>query len=422
MPRIVMFLLALCIGLTADMETREPGQSWLATALADDDDDDDDDDGPRRLRVQPRRAPAPVAPPPAQATDEILARGLSDGDVALLQDRGFEVLRRTTLSDGTTMLRLRKPADLSMDQAREAVRDSGSAPAADFNHFYRPEQGACQTIDCPARDMIGWQDSYAQCGGIPPLIGMVDTGLNESHEVFAGAMIEVHRIDGQEGPDRMHGTAVAALLVGRRDSRSPGLVPHARLVAVDAFHKAGNDLRADAFALIEAMDLLAQRGAKVVNLSLAGPRNAALERQVVQLHDRGVVMVAAAGNDGPRAEPAYPAGYGQVIAVTAVDRRGEVYRRAIRGEHIDLAAPGVDVWTAASVSGARVRTGTSFAAPFVTAAAALLLQRDPQMTPDQVRQALLSQASDLGPAGRDEIFGYGLVGAPADCTAPQQAG
>ena len=94
-------------------------------------------------------------------------------------------------------------------------------------------------------------------------------------------------------------------------------------------------------------------------------------------------MIAAAGNDGPRAEPAYPAAYDSVIAVTAVDRSGTIYRRAIRGAHVDLAAQGVEVWTAASVKGARWKTGTSFAAPYVTAAVALWLQHDPMLTPER---------------------------------------
>ena len=104
-----------------------------------------------------------------------------------------------------------------------------------------------------------------------------------------------------------------------------------------------------------------------------------------------------------------------MLAVTAVDRRGQVYRRANRGEHIDLAAPGVNVWTAASISGARTKTGTSFAAPFVTAAAALIWQRDPSMTAADLRDRLRNAARDLGPDGRDAIFGAGLIAAPPPC-------
>ncbi|PHQ70486.1 MAG: hypothetical protein COB97_04800 [Paracoccus sp.] len=128
-----------------------------------------------------------------------------------------------------------------------------------------------------------------------------------------------------------------------------------------------------------------------------------------------ILLIAAAGNTGPAAPPAYPAAYPRVVAVTAIDRRGQVYRRAARGEHIDLAAPGVDVWTAASISGARTKTGTSYAAPFVTAAAALMLQADPTIGNGRLRKRLLEGARDLGAKGRDPIFGAGLVMPPATC-------
>jgi subtilisin family serine protease len=149
---------------------------------------------------------------------------------------------------------------------------------------------------------------------------------------------------------------------------------------------------------------------RVINLSLAGPPNAVLSRTVAELQDQlEIVLVAAAGNAGPQAEPLYPAAYDGVIAVTAIDRSGEVYRRAGRGAHIDLAAPGVDVWTAASISGGRPKTGTSYAAPFVTAAAVLVLEETPAMIPVEVAETLTAQASNLGPAGWDEVYGYGLL-------------
>ena len=107
-----------------------------------------------------------------------------------------------------------------------------------------------------------------------------------------------------------------------------------------------------------------------------------------------------------------------MLAVTAVDRRAQVYRRAGRGEHIDIAAPGVDVWTAASISGARPRTGTSFAAPFVTAAAALMVQAEPELTPAQLRERLRLSTRDLGAEGPDAVFGHGLLVPPQGCAAP----
>jgi subtilisin family serine protease len=200
------------------------------------------------------------------------------------------------------------------------------------------------------------------------------------------------------------------LLVGNPDSRSPGLLPGLPLIAVDAFQKEAGDERADVFTLVRALDHLSRSGAEVINLSLAGPPNDVLEATLAQLEEqRGIVIVAAAGNGGPSAPPAYPAAYESVIAVTAVDRTGRAYRRAGRGDYVELAAQGVDVWTAASVKGARWKTGTSFAAPYVTAAAALWRQTHPEFTPAEIRAAMAQDARDLGSEGRDAIFGYGIL-------------
>ncbi|WJS86606.1 S8 family serine peptidase [Paracoccus sp. TOH] len=424
--RLLVFLIVALAVLSADLRPDAPGWAGSAAWADDDDDgddgdddDDDDDDAPRRRRPAPQ---ARVAPLPLRAPNEVIAQGLGPQDLQALRAEGFRVLRETRLASGTPLVRLRKPDAMTMDAARDRVRALGSADAADFNHFYRPGNApaaACQGADCPARQMIAWPARTLGCGN-PPRIGMVDTGLNPGHDVLKDSRITVHRIKAGKGvapSDRLHGTAVAALLVGRADSRTPGLVPQAELIAVDAFHKQRQDERADAFALVEALDHLAAQDVDIVNLSLAGPPNQALARQIRRMDRQGVVLVAAAGNGGPAARPAYPAAYDPVIAVTAVDRRAQVYRRASRGGHIDLAAPGVDVWTAASISGARTKTGTSFAAPFVTAAAALLLQAEPELTPAEVRRRLQSSARDLGKAGPDEVFGHGLVRPDDPCAA-----
>lgn len=446
MSRLVGLFLAITVSWVFQPQMDATGLSLVSVALADDDDDDDnrsrrsarddddddrgnrrrirsnddDDDGPARRRIparQPARAVAPPPPPlPDRAENEILARGLSEDGLAGLLAQDFTTIESDTLSNGQLLVRLLKPAALGMDEALAGVRGLASAEGSDFNHFYRSEQGGeCRGGDCPARQMINWPVASPACGPLPR-IGMVDTGLNAGHEALVNAKIKLHRLsDAGEASDLLHGTAVAALLVGAADSRAPGLVPEAELLAVDAFHRAGEDQRSDAYSLIRALDHLDDQEVRIANLSLAGPANAALEAQIAQMDAMGILVVAAAGNNGPAAAPAYPAAYPQVVAVTAVDRRGAVYRRAGRGSHIDLAAPGVDVWTAASISGARTKTGTSYAAPFVSAAAALLLQGQPDLTNDQLRARLLADARDLGDKGRDNIFGQGLLSPQSPC-------
>ncbi|MBM3605449.1 MAG: peptidase S8/S53 subtilisin kexin sedolisin, partial [Alphaproteobacteria bacterium] len=350
MPRLVVLLLLAALITTLQPRLSDHGLTLLAQAAADeddDDDDDDDDDGPS-VRVQPRRA-VPVRAPlplPQRAPDEIIARGISEADLAQLLSEGFEQIEQRDLVQGDSLRRLRKPERLTLDAARAVVREHASAASADFNHFYRTEQAgseantSCSEDLCLARQVIGWQPPSG-CGSLPR-IGMVDTGVNIEHETFAGVRLRMHSLDRAQtrhaASDTLHGTAVAALLVGAPHSRSPGLVPGAELVAVDAFVRAGEDQRSDAFTLIAALDWLGAQDLRLINLSLAGPPNEELAREIATLIGRDILIVAAAGNLGPRAAPAYPAAYDNVLAVTAVDRRKQIYHRAGRGPHIDLSA------------------------------------------------------------------------------------
>lgn len=310
-----------------------------------------------------------------------------------------------------------------------------SGQDADFNHYYRSEQSAapvgfniseCRHENCRAWNAIEWPRSIStteQCRVTVP-IGIIDTGINAGHEIIANADLEVISLAaGSATPsEAIHGTAVASLLIGGSDSRVPGLVPEAQVIAVDAFSRVGSDERADLVTILRGLDFLTEREVRVINLSLSGPENRLMERAIEQLvRDSGIVIVAAAGNGGPRAEASFPAAYEAIIAVTAVDVTARAYRHAQRGAYIDLAAPGVNILAATSISGARLKTGTSFATSIVTAAAALLLSQDPSRGPEDVRALLEETARDLGASGADEIFGHGLLQASSLCEAGQRS-
>lgn len=149
-------------------------------------------------------------------------------------------------------------------------------------------------------------------------------------------------------------------------------------------------------------------------MSFSGAHNAVLEKAVEAASANGIALVAAAGNNGPRAAPLFPAAFESVIAVTAVDKQGNVYRQAASGDHIAFAAPGVRLWTQ-SGSGGRPRSGTSYAAPFVSAALALTreLGSNPESSGKDLARILSQNARDLGMPGRDRTFGWGLVQLPA---------
>ena len=129
------------------------------------------------------------------------------------------------------------------------------------------------------------------------------------------------------------------------------------------------------------------------------------------------MLVAAAGNNGPSAPPAYPAAYRDVIAVTAVDQDGTIFQEANRGDYIAFAAPGVRIWSPGGGSFGQYLSGTSFATPFVAAMAALTVAHEGSSDPDAVRQALVAHAQHLGPPGKNPIYGYGLLKAASACGA-----
>jgi subtilisin family serine protease len=261
-------------------------------------------------------------------------------------------------------------------------------------------------------------------------IGIIDTAVDVAHPALAWKRLVVRRIANQE-PASMephwHGTGVLSLLMGNPTSGVPGLVPDADYIIADAFfrNRTGKP-ETDTEHLLRALDVLERGGAQVVNMSFTGPRDDLVHQRLVALSLKGVVFVAAAGNGGPDAPPAYPAAYkDEVIAVTAVDRDQRLYDHANQGDYIDVAAPGVRIWTALPNSKQGLQSGTSFAAPFVTAIAAAIYKNAlvPAMSdpgaprgPKAVALAHLSAAK----AVRDDKVGLGLVSAPSKCSASKE--
>jgi subtilisin family serine protease len=154
----------------------------------------------------------------------------------------------------------------------------------------------------------------------------------------------------------------------------------------------------------------------VVNVSLVGPDNAALKAAVRAALARGHVIVAAVGNDGPAARPLYPAAYEGVVGVTAVDAQRRVLPEALRGAQVDFAALGARRAPVGANGGAVAVRGTSYAAPIVAGLLARdLAEPEPRAAQNAVA-ALARAAVDLGPRGRDNIYGAGLVGAELAAT------
>ena len=252
-------------------------------------------------------------------------------------------------------------------------------------------------------------EAHSLAKGDNVLVAVIDSGVDANHPELAGAVAD--SLDTVQSPfaPHDHGTGIAALIAGRE--RLTGASPGARILAVRAFDPAGSGAAATTFSILKGLDWSAMKGARIINMSFAGPADPAISRSLAAARKKNIVLIAAAGNAGAKSPPLYPAADPNVIAVTATDSADRLFQGSNRGRHIAVAAPGVDVLIAVPNGGYQVSTGTSFSAAQVSGTVALMLQHKGQLTPDQVRATLLSTAKDLGPTGRDDDYGAGLTDA-----------
>lgn len=330
---------------------------------------------------------------------------LSPEQLPALEMANVQIISSRTLSStGLILVRVVVSDQDNAPGRAEALLRSLGATAADRNHLYGERRGPAPELEpapAPAPQQGGADNGV--------VIGLIDTALAKSHPALARASI-VQRdfVESSSPRPTAHGTAIASLLVGKeRDHR--GLLPDARLVAASVFHQGENEATgATTSALVSALDWMAAEGVQVVNMSLAGPPNQVLGTMIDALSARGMIIVAAVGNDGPSAKPLYPAAFEPVVAVTAVDRRQSVYRWANQGPQVDFAAWGVATPVALPKGGYGEETGTSFAAPIVAAAIAEQMSKSGGSASAAV-QWLTTRAEDLGAKGRDNTYGHGLV-------------
>lgn len=337
---------------------------------------------------------------------ELLAWNPSPAALDAAREAGLRVLREQRFDDfGDVLVVLRAPANSATADLLERLRALDPDGSYDFNHIYLGGGGAASGVEGAALAQGDAAES-AQDSAAPVRIGLVDSGVDADHRALRAAAIHSWGCDGAAHPDA-HGTAVAALLVGR-DGAFRGAAPGKALYAADIYCASPTGGSAERIAA--ALGWLAREQVPVINLSLVGPPNGAIERIVARLVARGHLLVAAVGNDGPAAPPLYPASYPGVIGVSAVDRSGEVLPEAARGPQVAFAAPGNNM-VSANPGEPPYRTvrGTSFAAPLVAGLLAPALAR-PDRERARAAVAALADRAERGSAPRESV-GYGVVGA-----------
>jgi minor extracellular protease Epr len=322
---------------------------------------------------------------------EILAVDPSQATLDAAAKAGFAVLRDETIEGlGIRSVTLKAPRGLSVERATARLRRL--APGGEFapNHLHL--QSGSEGESHPAGAEL------ARGGGGAAAIGIIDGGV-AAHPSLGGVE-QRGFVAGAPAPSA-HGTAIASLAIGQGSVR--GAAPGAGAIVADVY---GRDPKGgNAVAIARALGFLVERRVQVVAMSLVGPPNPLVAKAIGRAMASGIHVVAAVGNDGPAAPPAFPASYKGVIAVTGVDGRKRPLIEAGRSLHLDFAAPGADMAAAAPGGGLRPVRGTSYAVPLV--AGRLARASLP---------ALRAEAQDLGPKGPDKYYGRGLV--CGECRTP----
>lgn len=279
--------------------------------------------------------------------------------------------------------------------------------AAETSDPLRDQQWALSATSFPAA-----HSRFTQGAGT--VVAVVDSGVNGTHPDLRHRLVPgIDLVSPYGGNGNLdphgHGTHVAGIIAAASGNGEGiiGAAPEASVMPVrvlDAYGEGAESTAAE--GIVWAVD----QGADVINLSFSVGAVGALREAVRYAEAAGVTVVAAAGNGREQGSPvAYPAAYPYVIAVGSIDRSLAVSPFSNRGDYLDLAAPGSGILSTYGLNSYAMSSGTSMAAPYVSAAAALLRSATKNMDDTTVKAALYGAAVDLGSKGLDSDFGHGLV-------------
>ncbi len=357
-------------------------------------------------------ATTPVTPLQAAHTTDLIVKVANPQTITMVT-RAIRAQRSEPLGGQTYLIRL--PAGMPSELALAHIRSLNGVIYAVPDY----ERTISRTSNDPLRDQqwalgtIAAYDAWDITTGGPVVIAVIDTGVDANHPELAGRVLSgFNAITGSPNAsdDNGHGTAVAGIIAASADNGSGivGLCWGCIILPIKACLSNG---RCRDSSVISAIRWATDNGARIINLSLGGSSpSPALHEVVRYASERGVLIVAASGNE--RAEgntPNYPAAYPETLAVGATGYGDEVTGFSNTGDFIDLVAPGVDIATTIPNNGYVLATGTSFASPFVSGAAALIMTLRPDLSNHDVRCVLAISADDRGAPGRDSEYGYGRL-------------
>jgi thermitase len=279
------------------------------------------------------------------------------------------------------------------------------------------EQYALGVIKAPQGWDLAGLGAFPSTGGVK--VGIIDTGIDSSHPEFAGRIsncgqsTSLFGVNGavRAGCDDLdgHGTKVAGILGAKANNGQgvAGVAFNSPLAICRALEDGIG--RGSTSNVVNCLSWLRSKGAKVISMSFGGASSTALQNAVSKAWNNGygAVLLAAAGNDGGYGT-LYPAGYEQVISVTATDA-ADGWASANHNADVEVAAPGDSILSTNRGGGYAYGSGTSAATPYAAGVAALMRLKYPGATAAQIRNGLTGTTDDLGAPGRDAYYGFGRV-------------
>jgi len=335
-------------------------------------------------------------------TDQIIKQGAK---------LGYLLLRRYQLNSVNQTLMVLGGSDKNLVKTIKSLNAAFADAEIDFNHHYftseqSPLLHAAQQIHWPAAT------SCLPNKANHVAIGLLDGEIDMSHPALAAKSIKTHNfLLPAQLADKEHATAIAVLLVGNQPRQGfQGLVPFVTLKSASVVRQHEHAEIATAESIARAMDWFINEDVQIVNVSLTSPNaNKIADFMFVESINNGLIVFAAAGNDGQKLSSTYPAVLPGVITITAVDAQGNTLATANQGNYIDFAAPGVDIWTVSEKQQGQYRSGTSFAVPHAVSIAALYLGQQAGLSRERLFENMQFNVIDLGSRGYDKHYGWGQL-------------
>jgi subtilisin family serine protease len=375
--------------------------------------------GPPSRTAQPSRGSRSInIPPPGETRfvpDEVLVEfdsGLSPRTLATITQRLqlTQIESQSFTLTARTLARFRIGGNRTVRQTLQGLARYRGVGAAQPNWLYAFGQAQAAPADTGAQYVVRklhLVEAHRITNGDDVTVALIDSRVDAAHPDLAGVIAGEYDAVGGTSAPHTHGTGMAGAIAAH--SKLIGVAPKVRLLAIRAFSGEGDSAKGTTFSILKGLDWAASHDARIVNMSFAGPADAMLHDMIAKAHGRGIVLIAAVGNAGPKSPPLYPAADREVIGVTATDADDKLLPQANRGPQVAVAAPGVDVLAAAPDGQYEMTSGTSVATAHVSGVAALLLARDPRLTPDALRRLLVGSAQKVPGSRRD--VGAGVVDA-----------